>query len=563
MPSVPFRAVCAALLSAYASPGLFAQTDCGAGWSPIPGRPGPVGAFTANPADLGVSPGPILALHVFDPDGPAGAAEPVLWAGGAFISTGAANTSRLARWNGTHWVGGTSSQVTSAVTALFEWDTDGAGSTPPELHALDNAGRLYRWSGTQWATLAGTIPFPANPASDPRCDPSVFVTAAAVFDDDNNGVASLFVAACDTVYKRVGGGWQPVGAPFLSAVYALAAHDDGLGLGTRLYAGGAFAVSTGAVANRVAVLSHQAAPQQWFSLPGQGVNGTVYALHSGPDFDVPGKRSLYVGGAFMSIVQQGNARLIAEWDGIAWSTLGVGLRGGDATVRVIADYDPDGPGPAPAVLAVGGGFAQTHDTLLNVRRVALWDGQSWAALGAGIQAGSNTGSSLGLSSPTVRALAAFDEDQGGPGGVRLYAAGYFGDAGGIATNSIAPWTAAQRLTIASNPVDLTISVGQTAVFAVSIDPIHASPSFQWLRNGQPLEESLRVRGVNGPALALDAVADGDSGMYTCEVSAPGCASAMSAPAFLTVACAGDANLDGQVNFSDLNTVISFFNTVCP
>lgn len=531
------------------------QDGCGGGWSPIPGRPGPVGAFNTDPSLNGVTAGPIFAMRVFDQDGP-GPLDPYLVAAGAFISMGVENSSRLARWNGVYWESWTTTQVSSPVSVLVEWDTDGAGADLPQLHALDTAGVLYRWNGTQWSDLTGPVPI--------VCGDSVPIRSAAAYDDNNDGIPSLFVAVCDRVYKRVGGGWQLIGNPFLGTVHALEVHDDGLGLGPRLYAGGEFAVSTGGPANRVAVLQHLAAPQQWFSLPGQGVNSAVYALHSGPDFDVPGERSLYVGGSFTSIVQQGPARLIAEWDGEFWSPVGSGLKGGDSSVRVITTFDPDGPGPAPEVLAVGGGFGQTNETNgINVRRVALWDGAAWSALGSGIQAGDIGGENLGQSSPTVRALAVFDDDKAGPGGSRLYAAGYFGDAGGLAVNSIAPWTAPSPLAVASDPVDLSVTAGQRAVFAISVHSTSETPTFQWLRNGQPMLEDPRTPGAQGPTLTIENVDSGDAGMYTCEVSAPGCVSAVSAPAFLTVACAGDANLDGAVDFNDLNTVISFFNSVCP
>ena len=536
-------------------PSTWAQDGCGGGWSPIPGRPGPVGAFNTDPSLNGVTAGPIFALRVFDQDGP-GPMEPYLVAAGAFISMGVEDSARLARWNGVYWESWTTSQVANPVCVLVEWDTDGAGPDLPQLHAIDTAGVLYRWNGTQWSGLTGPVPI--------VCGDTAPIRSAAAYDDNNDGVPSLFVAVCDRVYKRVGGAWQLVGNPFLGAVHALEVHDDGLGLGPRLYAGGEFAVSTGGPANRVAVLQHLAAPQQWFSLPGQGLNGAVYALRSGPDFEAPGERSLYVGGSFTSIVQQGAARLIAEWDGAFWSPVGVGLKGGDSSVRVITTFDPDGAGPSPEALAVGGGFGQTNEVnALNVRRVALWNGAAWSALGGGLQAGALEGENLGQTSPTVRALAVFDDDQGGPGGARLYAAGYFGDAGGLAVNSIAPWAAPAPLVVTSDPVDLSVTTGQRAVFAISVSSTGETPAFRWLRNGQPILDDPRTPGAHGPTLAIENVTADDAGLYSCEVSAPGCLTAVSAPAFLTVACAGDANLDGAVDFSDLNTVVSFFNSVCP
>ncbi len=55
---------------------------------------------------------------------------------------------------------------------------------------------------------------------------------------------------------------------------------------------------------------------------------------------------------------------------------GTGLNG---TVRTAANWDPDGPGPEPTVLVVGGEFTQAGGQ--PATRLAKWDGLAWTTLG--------------------------------------------------------------------------------------------------------------------------------------------------------------------------------------
>lgn len=98
---------------------------------------------------------------------------------------------------------------------------------------------------------------------------------------------------------------------------------------------------------------------------------------------------------------------------------GDGMPGVDQTVFASATWDPDGPGPAPVRLALGGDFEVAGSVLGN--RVASFDPVSgqWTALGSGMNG-------------RVIALA------GLPNG-DLVAAGEFTSAGGVAANYIARW----------------------------------------------------------------------------------------------------------------------------
>lgn len=98
-------------------------------------------------------------------------------------------------------------------------------------------------------------------------------------------------------------------------------------------------------------------------------------------------------------------------------------------VSAIANWDPDGSGPLPQVLVVGGGFAAAGSTTANC--IATWNPASgqWSALGTGMT-GTMSGGALQLA--RVIALAVLPNGD-------LVAAGHFTTAGGVGANNIARW----------------------------------------------------------------------------------------------------------------------------
>jgi hypothetical protein len=61
----------------------------------------------------------------------------------------------------------------------------------------------------------------------------------------------------------------------------------------------------------------------------------------------------------------------------SWSALNV--PGASGTVRAIKEWDPDGAGPLPSLLVIGGTF-----TWAGSPNVASWNGSSWQSLGTGV-----------------------------------------------------------------------------------------------------------------------------------------------------------------------------------
>ena len=113
---------------------------------------------------------------------------------------------------------------------------------------------------------------------------------------------------------------------------------------------------------------------QWVVGPGQqsaGPNGgTFAALQWDPDGAGPLPVKLVVGGSF-SVAGTVLASNIAVWDGANWTPLGNGFNG---AVRALALYNNQ--------LIAAGSFTASGATTCN--RVARWTGADWQPLGAGV-----------------------------------------------------------------------------------------------------------------------------------------------------------------------------------
>lgn len=370
------------------------------------------GGAAGQPSDA------VLALVVHD-DGAGGG--PALFAGGSFIEIGGLELPYAARWNGTSW-SGLSSGLNGEVRALAVHD-DGLGSGPA-LYAAGEftvaggvaASRIARWDGSAWSALgsglSGTahalVSFDDGTGSGPalyvggafthaggiavqrvaRWDGSAWhavgggvqgtVRSLAGFDDGSGNGPELYAGGISldgldgqTLLKWNGAAWSQVGSGitmyefYTQGVLALVVHDDGMGGGPALYAGGDFYWEFSSPVDRVA---------RWdgttWSTVGGGTNLKVEALASFDDGTGSGP-ALYAGGRFR---QAGgvNASRIARWDGAAWSPLGAGLDDSPmhlTAVQALASHD-GGPGGA-RMLYAGGTFTTSP---AGDGRLAAWGG---------------------------------------------------------------------------------------------------------------------------------------------------------------------------------------------
>jgi len=110
---------------------------------------------------------------------------------------------------------------------------------------------------------------------------------------------------------------------------------------------------------------------------------------------------------------------------------GQGIPGVDGEVDAVTTWDPDGAGPKPELLVVGGSFTIAGETFAN--NIATWDGNSWQPLGSGISGPYQLN--------PVYALTVYNGE--------LIAAGPFTTAGGVTVNYIARWDGSSWQTLGS------------------------------------------------------------------------------------------------------------------
>ena len=149
---------------------------------------------------------------------------------------------------------------------------------------------------------------------------------------------------------------------------------------------------------------------------GTGTSGRVRALVDADDGSE--ERMLIAAGDF-STAGGIQVNHIAKWDGQSWAALGGGLNN---IVTALGSFD-DRRGDGPAVYA-GGLFTEARD--ISVNYIAKWDGKGWSPLGDGVN---------GL----VVAMTVLDDGMG----PALYVAGGFTQAGEVEANSIAKWNGEQ------------------------------------------------------------------------------------------------------------------------
>jgi hypothetical protein len=377
----------------------------------------------------------VNALTVFDDGSGSG---PALFAGGSFDAAGGVSAKNIAKWDGQSW-SAVGSGVNSAVYALSVYNDGGIAG--PMLYVGGQFTTVGGVSAECMAKWDGQALSPLDSGVNNR------VAALAVLDN-GSGVAPLlyaagaFTSAAGAEANRVaqwdGQKWSALGSGMNSTVSALAVFDDGSGSGPALYAAGTFTLAGGVAVNRIAKWDGQT----WSAL-GSGLNGNVGCLTVFDDGSGSGP-ALYAGGGFGSAGGVAAAG-IAKWDGQTWSPLGSGL---NANASVLTVFD-DGSGTGPALYA-GGNFNTAGGKPAS--RIAKWDGQTWSALGSGVN-------------NLVASLAVFDDGSGS--GPALYAGGIFINAGGIAANRIAKWDGQNWSALGSGitgPEFSTILVDDLTVF---------------------------------------------------------------------------------------------------
>jgi hypothetical protein len=194
------------------------------------------------------------------------------------------------------------------------------------------------------------------------------------------------------------------------------------GIFCRLIVSAMLVVSAVAVSTCVSRGNPNGSCQPTWTALGAGIDGQVFSSTVfDPDGAGPAPPVLVVGGSFTSAGGL-PANNIAMWDGSAWHPLGTGV---EEAVWSLAAFDEDGPGPNPPVLFAGGYFTTAGGVVVN--NIARWDGANWSSVGGG----------AGGKLRGVLALIVFDEN--GSGQPALFAGGEFTTMGGISTGHLARW----------------------------------------------------------------------------------------------------------------------------
>ncbi len=243
-------------------------------------------------------------------------------AGGVFTTMGGvANTSRIARWNGTSWNAlgtGVNGTVNSLAVGLDGTLYVGGQFTTAGGFA---AVRIAQWNGVAWSGLGSGM--------------DSTVSALAIGLNGTLYAGGIFTTAGGVTVNRIaqwnGSVWSTLGSTGFDgatdAISALAIALDGT-----LYAGGIFTDASGVSASNIA---------QWNGVTwnplGSGTNalGNVFSLAVGQD------GMLYAGGNFDSAGGITLADKVARWNGYSWAHLDIDLPGSPQVRTILASKFAD------------------------------------------------------------------------------------------------------------------------------------------------------------------------------------------------------------------------------
>lgn len=117
------------------------------------------------------------------------------------------------------------------------------------------------------------------------------------------------------------------------------------------------------------------------------------------------------------------------------------------------------------------------------------------------------------------------------------------------------------------PVGAVVNPGGSHIFEVG--PSDENSTFQWRRNGVPVQENDRVSGATMNKLVINDATVQDTDTYRCVVTTSLGELQVSDEVILAVrgsqdpVCAADLNGDGELNFFDVSVFLSLYNAGCP
>ena len=117
------------------------------------------------------------------------------------------------------------------------------------------------------------------------------------------------------------------------------------------------------------------------------------------------------------------------------------------------------------------------------------------------------------------------------------------------------------------PMGAVVNPGGSHVFEVG--PSDENSTFQWRRNGVPVQENDRVSGATMSKLVINDATVQDTDTYRCVVTTSLGEQQVSDEVIFAVrgsqdpVCAADLNGDGELNFFDVSVFLSLYNAGCP
>ena len=259
-----------------------------------------------------------------------------LYVGGSFSSVGGFVTRGIARFNPSTnaWsdVGGgcytTSTNYFLAALTTFDFGQGlelVAGGSFATAGGTANSTNLARWNGSRWLGM-------------PAGQPSGAIWAAANFQGKlvvGGGFATIGTTSASGIatldpelgWLAMGSG---MGGGFSPNVFAVRVFNDGTG--DKLYAGGRY-TSIGGVSGMIARWTGQA----WEPVGGGVSQGSTFAdIESIAVFNDGTGPALYVGGWDL-VPFQGNLCNVAKWDGTHWTSIGQYLGGRTTSLATFND----------------------------------------------------------------------------------------------------------------------------------------------------------------------------------------------------------------------------------
>lgn len=342
---------------------------------------------------------PINAIHEFRIGSEANPNGTSLIVAGEFDTVGDVQTDSVAAFHNGEWTALAQGTTNWRISTLGDFDLDGSGPGGRKLLA---AGQFTQIGGTSARVLAyrddsSWYQFPGVDVVTFQGDR--LINSICEFDEDGpqgpkapalfvGGAFILASGASNTngIAKWDGAAWQPVGGGISQTgvstptVYAMCVFDDD-GSGPHLpalYVAGRFDFAGNVNAKHIAKWDGST----WTALRGGLQDYATCLCTFDTDREGPNPPELYVGGRFHQAgqVPTVGASKVARWNGLRWAGLGAGL---NVYPSAMSLFDPDGRGPQPLALYVGGEFTTAGS--LTAPGLARWDGQSWQGLDGGVQ----------------------------------------------------------------------------------------------------------------------------------------------------------------------------------